>query len=223
MPRSRQDLLPPTRAKAAATRLREEIQDGTVTPGTRLRQVDVAERFGVSTTPVREAFVTLAREGLVSQDAHRGVIVFAPSVEELAEIYEVRVILEPAATRLAATRMTPETLEELDGIIARMVKAKPSEYAELNTALHNTIYRAADRPLLMATIENLRERAGSYLLIAVNKYSDSYFERVQEEHEEIVALLREGTPARAARAVRGHLESSTRQVTGLISGGPSIS
>jgi DNA-binding GntR family transcriptional regulator len=219
MPESRQDLLPPTRARAVATRLREEIQAGTITPGTRLRQVDIAQRFGVSTTPVREAFATLAREGLVSQDAHRGAIVFAPSVDELAEIYEIRVILEPAATRIAATKMTPDELEELEGIVARMRTAKLAEYAGLNTELHTAIYRVADRPLLTEMIENLRERAAGYLLIAVTRYSDDYMEQVQAEHEEIVASLRDGSPAQSARAVKNHLENSARQVTGLIGDG----
>jgi DNA-binding GntR family transcriptional regulator len=216
MSKTNQNLNFPTRAGAVASRLREEIQSGQITSGTRLRQVDVAERFGVSTTPVREAFVTLAREGLVTQDAHRGVVVFAPSVEELAEIYEIRVVLEPVATRIAATQMTSETLDELDAIVARMPDASPSEYAELNSALHTGIYRVANRPLLLGMIENLRERAASYMLIGVTKYSNVYFDKVQEEHEEIVALLRDGTPAQAARAVKIHLENSASQVTGLL-------
>jgi DNA-binding GntR family transcriptional regulator len=65
-------------------------------------------------------------------------------------------------------------------------------------------------------IENLRERAAGYLLIAVTRYTDDYMEQVQAEHEEIVACLRDGSPAQAARAVKNHLENSARQVTGLI-------
>lgn len=208
--------IPPTRAGAVAADLRRQIQTGVLPPGSRLRQMEVAERYGVSTTPVREAFVTLAREGIVRQDAHRGVIVFAPSAEELAELYEIRSVLEPLATRIAAARIERETLDELDRIVARMRNSKTPEYAELNNQLHTTIYRTAGRPRLLDMIENLRQTSSAYLTVAMTKYREPYLSEVQEEHEEIVEALREGTPAQAARCVRQHLEHSAREVAGLI-------
>jgi DNA-binding GntR family transcriptional regulator len=69
------------------------IQARELEPGQRLRQAEVAARFGVSTTPVREAFTALAQEGFVRQDAHRGVVVFEPSLEELTETFEIREVL----------------------------------------------------------------------------------------------------------------------------------
>src|ERR1700747_1182118 len=98
----------PTRAAAVADGIREMIRSGELPPGTHLRQTDFAERFGVSTTPVREAFVALAREGLVTQDAHRGVVVFRPSLQELDEIYEIRIALEPLATEIAAKQLSED-------------------------------------------------------------------------------------------------------------------
>ncbi len=210
------DALPPTRAGAVAADLRRQIQTGELPPGSRLRQMDVAERYGVSTTPVREAFVTLAREGIVRQDAHRGVVVFAPSADELAEIYEIRAVLEPLATRIAAAGMSEETLAELEGIVERMRSASPADYAQLNSRLHTTIYRAADRPRLLDMIENLRQTASAYLTVAITRYSSAYLAEIHEEHEEIVAALREGTAVQAARAVRLHLEHSARETAALI-------
>jgi DNA-binding GntR family transcriptional regulator len=116
--------LPLTRAGAVAAQLRELINSGEIPPGSRLRQTEVARRFGVSTTPVREAFVALAREGLVRQDTHRGVVVFVPSVEELEEIYEIRGVLEPLATRLAAGKLREAELAALDRIVAEMRTAR---------------------------------------------------------------------------------------------------
>ena len=104
---------PPTRAGAVAEKLRRLIQSGEIAPGSRLRQNELAERFGVSTTPVREAFAELAREGIVRLDAHRGATVFRPSLDELIEIYEIRGALEPLATELAAARATDDELAEL--------------------------------------------------------------------------------------------------------------
>ena len=111
---------PPTRAGAVAEKLRRLIQSGEIAPGSRLRQNELAERFGVSTTPVREAFAELAREGIVRLDAHRGATVFQPSLDELIEIYEIRGALEPLATELAAARATDEELAELEAIHLKM-------------------------------------------------------------------------------------------------------
>ncbi|HYC82738.1 MAG TPA: GntR family transcriptional regulator [Solirubrobacterales bacterium] len=208
--------LPPTRASAVAAELRQQILDGAIAPGTRLRQAQIAERYGVSTTPVREAFVTLAREGLVRQDAHRGAIVFAPSIEELAEIYEIRATLEAAATRIAARKIDAETLAALDDLVARMRSEPPREYPRLNNELHTKIYLAADRPRLFEIIENLRRSAGSYLMIAMGKYSDEYLEEIHREHEEIIVALRDGTPSQAAAKIQAHLRNSSRQVQRII-------
>ena len=216
MPDKHKDSLPPTRAGAVAADLRLRIQTGEIPPGSRLRQAEIAERYGVSTTPVREAFVTLAREGLVRQDAHRGVISFAPSVAELSEIYEIRTALEPMATRIAASQITSATLDELDKIVARMRRAKGPDYSALNSELHTKIYSAADRPRLLDIIENLRRAASGYLMVAINKYDEPYAGAVQAEHEAIVESLRNGTPAKAARLMRQHLENSAREVTSLL-------
>jgi DNA-binding GntR family transcriptional regulator len=208
--------LPPTRAGAVAAQLRELINRGEIAPGSRLRQAEVAERFGVSTTPVREAFVALAREGLVRQDAHRGVVVFMPSVEELAEIYEIRAVLEPLATEIAAKRLGEADLDRLDRILEQMREASPRRYIELNRELHALIYEAAGRPRLGEMIDGLREVAANYISMNVTQYDEQYREQVQQEHEGIVAALRSGSPKQAARVLREHLVHNGRHVARLI-------
>src|SRR5690349_13342936 len=101
-------MVPTTRAGAVAERLREMILSGELPGGTRVRQMDIAERFGVSSTPVREAFTALAREGLVRQDTHKGVVVQQPSIEDVRENYEIRMALESLAVERAATRISEE-------------------------------------------------------------------------------------------------------------------
>src|SRR4030088_2067598 len=83
-----------TTAKAVAAELRNEIYRGQIPPGARLMQADIAERFGVSTTPVREAFAMLQADGLVRLDSHRGAVVFQPTAQELLELFEIRELLE---------------------------------------------------------------------------------------------------------------------------------
>jgi DNA-binding GntR family transcriptional regulator len=186
--------------------LRRLIQDGEIEQGTRLRQAEIAKRFNVSTTPVREAFVTLAREGLVRHDAHRGVVVFRPSAEELMEIYELRIVLEPLATEIAALSLTEEELAELDQIVVEMATADPDEYTELNRRLHTAIYEAADRPRILEIVDGLREAASSYLVMGFRGQDKQYDMAVQAEHEEIVAMLKERSPEKAGKAMRRHLE-----------------
>jgi DNA-binding GntR family transcriptional regulator len=208
--------LPLTRAGAVTAELRRLIRSGEIPPGTRLRQVEIAERFRVSTTPVREAFAALAREGLVRQDSHRGVVVFEPSVEELDEIYRIRELLEPWATELAAKRLSPEEVAALVEIVDEMRDAEPARYAELNRSFHGLIYAGAGLPRLDAIIDGLRSAASSYLGMTVTQYDDRYRQQVHKEHQQILALVRDGTPKQAGRAVRDHLRHNAEHVAALI-------
>jgi DNA-binding GntR family transcriptional regulator len=214
--RDRDAVQVPTRAGAVAGRIRQLISSGELPPGTRLRQAEFAERFGVSTTPVREAFAALAREGVVRQDAHRGVVVFAPSPDELREVYEIRSALEPLATELAATQLTEDEITEIDRIVTQMKGAKPKRYFELNRELHSRIYAGARRPRLREIIDGLREPSASYIGVNFTQYEQDYRDQVQAEHEAIVDALRARAPKRAARAMRDHLEHSARHIEGLI-------
>lgn len=212
----RSDVLPRTRAEAIASELRRAILAGEFTPGTRLRQAEIAARYSVSTTPVREAFTALAREGLVSQDAHRGVTVFHPTVEELEEIYEIREALEPLATSLAASRLTSEEVAEIEKIVAKMKTADPVEYVALNQEFHSRIYAASGRPRLTEIINTLRESSTSYTGMTVRRYSQQYRDQVQAEHEAILAALRKGSSRKAATLVRTHLANNERHVAAIV-------
>jgi len=159
-----------TRAQAVADELRRMIEEREFPPGAHLRQAQIAKSFGVSTTPVREAFTALAREGMVQQDAHRGVVVFDPSLEELKENYEIREVLEALATQMAAPKLTEDALDELDRIVAEMATCDPAEGPALNYQFHTAIYAGAGRPRLAEIIDNLRKASASYLSMTVRHY-----------------------------------------------------
>lgn len=204
---------PPTRAEAVANELRRLIKSGELKPGTRLYQVDIAKKIGVSTTPVREAFMRLAREGLISQDAHRGVMVFLPSLDELDENYEIRIALEELATRLAAKELTDEDLSALGELVAEMRETEdPRHYLELNHAFHTRIYAAAGRPRLAELIENLRDAAAAYIALLEHEDDPAYAEQVQREHERIAAALQERRAPAAAKAMSEHLRNSAKHI-----------
>jgi DNA-binding GntR family transcriptional regulator len=210
--------IPGTRAAAVTRELRTLILSGQIPPGNHLRQAEIARRFGVSTTPVREAFVELAREGLVRRDAHRGVVVFSPSLTELAEIYEMRAALESLATELSAATLSARELAAIARVVERMRDAEPRRCAVLNAELHTRIYAACGRPRLVELIDELRDAASSYhdISLSVEGYDGPYRDQVQREHEAILAALRRGDPTVAGGAVRAHLERSAVHLSDLV-------
>lgn len=210
-----------TRSERVFDVLRQEILSGELAPGTQLRQVEIAARLGVSTTPVREAFATLAQEGLVLKDSHRGVVVFEPSREELNEIYEIRLALEPLATSLACPRMAEVDLDELDAIIDRMRASKDRvEREQLNREFHAAIYARAHRTRLSAIIDQCRDTAAAYLrFLARNSEGTPYRTAADAEHSRIVEALRRRDGPAAAEAMRDHLAHSQQHIEGVILGG----
>jgi DNA-binding GntR family transcriptional regulator len=215
----------PTRAAAVADELRRLIMSGEIPPGTHLRQNEVAKRFAVSTTPVREAFTALAREGLIRQDAHRGVIVFVPSADDLVQNYELRIALEPLAARIAAENATDDDVQRLEDLLEEMriaiVKDVARYGAELNPRFHATINEAARRPRLAALIDQLRDASTAYIqVLSLRPQPRRYLDSAQRGHEEIVAAIKSRSPARAAEAMTQHLEHNRDQILASLTDGP---
>ena len=191
---------------ALVEELRHQIQSGQIAPGSRLRQADVAAQFNVSTTPVREAFASLEREGLLVGSAHRGVTVFHPTVQDLKETYEIRIPLEALATEKGVENMTPGDIAELESILRKMAKSGDDHalYNELNAKFHGLIYHAARRPKLEKLIADLREASVAYLRFYAT-FSPSSRE-TQREHTLIFEACKARAPKRAAKAMIAHLQ-----------------
>jgi DNA-binding GntR family transcriptional regulator len=203
-----------------AAALRQDIVTGRLAAGMRLRQVEIAQRFGVSTTPVREAFALLQSDGLVRIDTHRGVTVFLPSVQDLIEHYEIRRALEMLAVEKAAERFQPRDAPPLVAILDEMRATKdPVRYVERNQAFHLALYRLSGRSRLVAMIEDLRNASLAYnhLYAAADVPHDA--ERLDAEHREILAACRAGDPARAASAVRDHISQTILHVMHVLEQG----
>ena len=198
------------------------ILSGELSAGERLRQAEVAERFGVSTTPVREAFTALARQGLLRHEAHRGAVVFPPSLADVRENLEIRIALEPLATGAAATAITPEEVAALDFIVRRLGRCvsgsrDPLEYNQLDRAFHGAIYRAARRPRLAEIIESLRDAADAYVhLRTLRADDDQVLPRKQAQHEQIVRALRARDTETAARVAAEHIRITAEQIEAAL-------
>jgi DNA-binding GntR family transcriptional regulator len=208
-----------TRAQGVADELRRLIRSGALPPGIRLRQVDLARRFGVSTTPIREAFTALAKEGLVVREPNRGVTVATPSAMHLCEAYEMLMALQPVATALAAQSITADAWRELVGILtdmhAALLEGDVARYVnELDPKFHRRIYRSARRPNLAALIETMRDdvaRACADVLSGPSTPS-AYFAAAQQDCEQIVAALRARHAEAGAQIMRRHVERVGRQI-----------
>jgi DNA-binding GntR family transcriptional regulator len=152
-----------SKSDVIAAYVRDLIITGQVEANSPLRQRDLAERFGVSPTPVREALRRLEAEGLVKYDLHRGATVIDGSFAPNEENYWVRAVLEPFAARLAATRVTDEELAALDALHEQLCREPETggsintdaAYHGLNRSFHFGIYEAARSPLLLALIRLL--------------------------------------------------------------------
>ena len=198
-----------TIAEQIATALRQEIVAGELPAGTRLPQVEIAQRFGVSTTPVREAFGLLQRDGLVQIDTHRGVTVFLPTIQELIEHYEIRMALEMLAAEKAAERFQPQDAPPLAAILDEMFATTDSaHYVELNHQFHLDLYRPGIGSRLLTMIEELRNASLAYnhLYAAADVPKDA--ERLDAEHREILSACQANDPTRAANAVRQHMSQT---------------
>jgi DNA-binding GntR family transcriptional regulator len=183
--------------------LRRAILSDSIKPGTRLRETEVAAALKVSRTPVREAISRLIGDWLV-RPLNTGGVEVTDATEEIAEIYYIREALEICAGRLAATRITPEQLGKLDTLAKAARHASFDERVRLNQEFHLTIAEASGSKRLLAMIRGLRE----YFLNPrwVSRRESKLFKRAVNDHKNIVAALRAGSPVKVERVLRSHLK-----------------
>jgi DNA-binding GntR family transcriptional regulator len=144
----------PTSAIRVHDALRAAILEGEIAPGARLRAEALAERFGTSRTPIREALLMLEREGLVSVEPHRGAIVRSFDPADLLDLYEVRALIEPYAALRAATRITTEQLERMRVLCDKAERrgTKVTDQIAYNEEFHRIVTEAAQSPRLTSAL-----------------------------------------------------------------------
>lgn len=198
-----------TVAEDVADHLRMLIQAGTLRPGERLQQNKLASEFGVSSTPIREAFSKLQAQGLVHIDRYRGAVVFQPTVDDLIEAHEIREALETIAIRKAVPNLTVDDHEALEDLVARMETAD-ADWVDLNHEFHLRLYRAAHAPRLQLLIEQLRTTTNAYLHMFKEMTSQAH--RGDDEHRRILDAALSGDADAAANWTREHIHSTVERV-----------
>ncbi|MCD2185976.1 GntR family transcriptional regulator [Actinomycetospora soli] len=193
--------------------LRDEILRGALPPGARLGEVELAERLGVSRTPIREALSRLAAEGLVEVLPHRGARVVSFSADDLDGIFDVRLALEPRATGRAATRVTAEDLDALDDLATHMLAiGAPGPEQDLdalvglNRDFHARLLEVAAAPALSAALANVVHLP--VVLRTFHTYDPASLARSLAHHAEIVAALRVADADWASAVMRSHIRNA---------------
>lgn len=198
-------------------RLRREIATGQLKPGP-LKLRPLAERFGTSPIPVREALRRLESDRLVSFVGNRAIRVNAVSAKELGEVFAIRAELESLALRLAVPHLAADAarLAELESLMDRMDEqaGDPAEWRTTNEQFHTALYDAADSPRLLGLIGNLWVVVEPYLRMYVQSLSS--LREAQEQHRAMVASVAAGDAAAAETLLRAHLEGTRLVVLDLM-------
>jgi DNA-binding GntR family transcriptional regulator len=205
----------------ATQTLRDAILDARFTPGTRLRQTDLADRLAISRTPIREALGRLQQEGLVELLPGGGLRVPVLDLDEAAELYDLREVLDGLAARLAAARATPAVLARLERALARMrqclERQDANQWFGAHVAFHDEIFRASGHARLgsFAGLVRLSIRRFHPLLLKTPRRLEAAFREHREIHEAIAA----GDGQRAERLARAHIANAKAIVVRVMAEG----
>lgn len=185
--------------------LRDEILLGELMPGQHIRLEDIAERFEISTTPVREALRELEAEGLVTIYPHRGAIITQLSPNDLQDIYEIRATLEAMATRLAVPELTDMTLAQIRSYFEQMDNHLEDlvTLVKLNHKFHITLYNVSGRRHLCELTSMLRYRTQHYLHAYISDLGG--MPKAQTEHRILIEACEQADAERAAAIIYEHV------------------
>lgn len=188
---------------------------GAVAEGTPLRQDELAEKFGLSRMPIRDAIRQLESEGLVVQEPHKGATVATMTVDDIVEIFDMRAMAECCALNIAFDALAQKTIDELGVVVDKMDRTKsPDRLSELNREFHDLLYRGANRPRLQALIKSLHDSVDRYLRVLLVNLD--YHTKSQEDHRRIVEACAARNREAAVAALENHLMGGKNQVVTFL-------
>ena len=198
--------------------LRQAILRGELQPGERLLEIHLANKLGVSRTPIREAIRKLELEGLVLMIPRKGAVVAEITEKSLRDVLEVRRALEELAMKLACEKILDEEIEELKAAAKEFENALKTGdvtvFAEADVKFHDIIYRTTDNHRLIQLLYNLREQMYRYR-VEYLKREDSH-ETLLAEHRYIIETLEKRDANEAVKAVCAHIDNQVTAVADTI-------
>lgn len=199
--------------------LREAILRGDLEPGERLMEIALANRLGVSRTPIREAIRKLELEGLVVMIPRRGAQVASITKKDLQDVLEVRSSLEVLATELACERINQESLDHLKAALRRFEEALGSSdvavIARADVDFHDVIFESTNNARLVQILNNLREQMYRYRLEYLKDFTSHG--RLLEEHKRLVEAISAHDKETAVKIIRAHIYNQEVSVIKTIS------
>lgn len=202
---------PLTKTELAYRHLRREIIEGVLSPDSVLDQEALAVRFGLSTTPVREALRMLESEHLVISRRHRNTVVTPLDYDLLEETYAVRLSLDPLAASMAAVKASEQDRQLMDRLAdEEPADRSPVTYLTLNRALHRVVYSASGNSILTQMLDTLWDRSDRYRMVTLGH--EEHIQIAAGEHRAIVDAVLAGDGARAATLMHDHLAESLQRI-----------
>lgn len=193
--------------EAVAASLRGRILAGEFKDGEQLRQEAIANEYEVSRMPVREALRQLEAEGLVRLQTHKGAIVTALSPKEVAELFDLRVLLETELLQVAIPKMADPDFAASEAAVTRLEAAyhqrDVSGWGGLNWEYHRSLYAPADRPQTMALALTINNQTDRYVRLQLLLTGE--LDRAEREHRELLLLCRKGSVRLAAAFLKRHI------------------
>ena len=212
---------PPTAQAFALAELRRMIIAGEVQPGEPLRQDALAERLGVSRVPLREAFKILESEGQIVYEPHRGFKVTRLSLNDLLEVYRIRQLLETEAARAAVERADGSVLQAMkdaaQDVVAASAAADILPMTEANRRFHFVLLSASGMPQLNRLIQMLWDATDTYRFVYYGAPANR--QRVEEEHDLIIAAFADRDAERLVRHMDEHREHAVDALRTFLDAG----
>ena len=192
--------------------LRQAIREGVLQPGERLMEIQLADELGVSRTPIREAIRKLELEGFVVMVPRRGTYVADISLKDVVQVFEIRSALEELAAGLAAERITPDELEELERILVEMndyiARDDFDKIVDADIRFHGILYKASRNNRLVDILRNLREQMLRFRSISM--HYPGRLAATWEEHRQLVECIANRNSTQARKIAKKHMENSER-------------
>ncbi|MFC7397354.1 GntR family transcriptional regulator [Chelatococcus sp. GCM10030263] len=200
------------------TELRRQIINGQLPEGTPLRQEKLAADLGVSRVPLREAIRQLEAEGLVVSEMHKGTVVSSLSLEEIEELFDIRIRLETWLFEVAIPRLTDADFDLAEAVIDEAMRVGSVEnWGELNWRFHEVLYRPSGNKIALRLLKTVHDNANRYVNLQIAVAKDVEIEL--SDHQTLLAYARLRDVRRGVDMLRGHIQRVSRNLIASLADG----
>ena len=210
--------LPASRTEVVLEEIRRGILTRELQPGQPLVEAELAQRLGVSKTPVREALKVLSNSGLVTFSPYKGASVCVVDAELAKSVYDVRMVLEPEAVRRTVESHDTVLLDEAGDVLkeasSAIAEKDQAALSLLNRRFHRALYRGCGNPLLVSILDDLKDRAA--LITVIGWEANPSWKKEWNEHKAVLAAAKKGDADGAADLLRAHIGGFLERVLAVI-------